>query len=248
MKREGATIYTYGYYLKNQLIRHIQDRVLKALHDGREIRDNLICIEDLENRKKYIKENFIKNIGGLPPMDTPLKPVTSGTVNCDGYRIERVIFESRPRNYVTANLYIPDNLSAPGPAVQFLCGHHLDGKHCEEYQTVCQILVRAGLIVLAQDPIGQGERLSYYDVTTGENAIRWGTTEHIHTGMQALLLGRSLAGYFVHDAMRGLDYLISRPEVDQTRIGVTGNSGGGTQTCLMMLCDDQIAATVHAIY
>jgi hypothetical protein len=150
---------------------------------------------------------------------------------------------------VTANLYLPLNRPAGRTAaVLFLSGHHNTAKVVPEYQIVCQTLARAGLIVLAQDPVGQGERLSYFDPETQTNAVGIGTRDHDYAGAQARLLGDTLARYMLHDAMRGIDYLISRPEVDAAKIGVTGNSGGGTQTSLMMLADPRVAAAAPATF
>src|SRR5207248_681910 len=114
-------------------------------------------------RQRQLRERFIDSLGGLPSMETPLNARTTGVVEGGGFRIEKVIYESRPRSYVTANLYLPEGAHEPGAAVLFLCGHHDLAKHYAGYQTVCQYLAQAGLVVLAQDPIGQGERLSYYD-------------------------------------------------------------------------------------
>jgi len=82
----------------------------------------------------------------------------------------------------------------------------------------------------------------------GTTTVRWGSGEHDYAGIQCLPLGQSIARYFVHDAMRGIDYLLTRPEVDMNKLGVTGNSGGGTQTSLMMVCDERIAAAAPATY
>ncbi|MDO8682933.1 MAG: acetylxylan esterase, partial [Armatimonadota bacterium] len=157
-------------------------------------------------------------------------------------------FESRPNTFVTANLYLPDGITEPRGAVLFLCGHHQQAKHEPEYQIVCQYLVRAGLVVLAMDPVGQGERFSYYNKETGKSDVAWGVMEHGYAGAQCLPLGDALARYFVHDGMRGVDYLMSRSEVDPNKIGVTGNSGGGTQTSLMMICDPRIAAAAPGTF
>ena len=173
----------------------------------------------------------------------------TGTVEGDGFRIEKIIFESRPRHYVTANLYLPLNRPAGRTAaVLFLSGHHNTAKVVPEYQGVCQTLVRAGLIVLAQDPVGQGERLSYFEPGTQTNPVGIGTRDHDYAGAQGRFLGDTLARYMLHDAMRGIDYLISRPEVDAAKIGVTGNSGGGTQTSLVMLADPRVAAAAPATF
>ncbi|NSW91442.1 MAG: prolyl oligopeptidase family serine peptidase [Firmicutes bacterium] len=236
------------YDFKDQLKRFIYKRSDEAFAQGDIFRDAIKTREELEKRAAYMREKFIESIGGLPPGDTPLNPRITGIIDCDGFRIEKVFFESRPGTYVTANLYIPDGITSPRGAVLFLCGHHKQAKHTDEYQVVCRYLVRAGLVVLAQDPIGQGERLSYYDKATGKTNVDWGVIEHDYAGCQCWPLGDGIARYFVHDAMRGIDYLCTRPEVDPSKIGVTGNSGGGTQTALMMMCDPRIAAAAPATF
>ena len=243
-----------SYYLrghhdpKNQLLRYIYSCSEKAIANGYAARDALVSRDDVKARQEDIMSAFLESVGGLPPMDTPLNPKTTGNVQCEGFRIENIIFESRPKVYVTANMYIPDGTTSPTGAVLFVCGHHDGAKHADEYQIVCRHLVTAGLVVLAIDPVGQGERYSYYDAATGKTYIPCGVSEHDYAGAQCLPLGDSLARYFAHDAMRAIDYLISRPEVDSTKIGVTGNSGGGLQTGLLMMCDRRIAAAAPATY
>ncbi|MDG0794213.1 acetylxylan esterase [Cohnella ginsengisoli] len=224
------------------------DRSMAAFAQGDRDRDAIADRGQLEARREMLREKLIAAIGGLPSGDTPLNPRTRGVVAREGYVIEKVMFESRPRAYVTANLYVPDGIDSPRGAVLFLCGHDHEAKHGEEYQTVCGILVKAGLVVLAMDPIGQGERFSYYDASSGSLAVTDGIVEHDYAGQQCLPLGDGLARYFLHDAMRAVDYLAGRPEVDPARIGVTGNSGGGTQTSLMMLADPRIAAAAPATF
>lgn len=211
-------------------------------------RDQITDAEGLQKRQEWIRKSFRECVGGIPETGALLHAQITGTISCNGYRIEKVIYQSRPHVYVTANLYVPNQVKAPSAAVLFLCGHWEEGKHAAEYQMVCQQLVDAGLIVLAQDPVGQGERLSYYDPASGKTMVSCCTEEHDYAGFQSMMLGQSIARYFVHDAMRGIDYLCSRPEVDPTRIGVTGNSGGGTQTSLMMLADPRIAAAAPATF
>ncbi|NLC67670.1 MAG: hypothetical protein GX754_02555 [Clostridiaceae bacterium] len=236
------------YDFKDLLKNFVYKRSDEAFARGDAGHDAIKTREDLERRAAYMREKFIEALGGLPPGDTPLNPKITGRIDCDGFRIEKVIFESRPRTYVTANMYIPGGITAPRGAVLFLCGHHEQAKHADEYQVVCRYLVKAGLVVLAQDPIGQGERLSYYDKETGKTRVAWGVREHDYAGCQCWPMGDCIARYFVHDAMRGIDYLCTRPEVDPSRIGVTGNSGGGTQTSLMMMCDPRIAAAAPATF
>ncbi|NJD03680.1 MAG: hypothetical protein FIA99_14045 [Ruminiclostridium sp.] len=236
------------YNVKDQLRQYIYDLSESAFASGDEARDEIINKEQLAERKNFVRSRFIEAIGGIPGSGTPLNPQIKGIVRDNGFRIEKIIYESRPGAYVTANLYMPDNISSPTGAVLFLSGHHEHAKHAEEYQVVCRYLVNAGLVVLAQDPVGQGERFSYYENSIEAATINWGVPEHDYAGFQCLPLGDAMARYFVHDAMRGIDYLCTRPEVDPGKIGVTGHSGGGTQTCLMMLCDPRLAAAAPGTF
>ncbi|ANA80665.1 hypothetical protein C7121_03405 [Paenibacillus glucanolyticus] len=180
--------------------------------------------------------------------DPFLKGRTTGVTRGAGFQVEKVVFESSPGYYVTSNLYLPDHREERSAAVLFLSGHEFEGKHNAYYQRVIQQFVRAGLIVMAIDPIGQGERLSFCNSEEKEGSRIWGTQEHQQCGFQCHWLGDSIARYFVHDAMRAVDYLCERPEVDEARIGITGNSGGGTQTAMMMVCDERIAAAAPATF
>lgn len=233
---------------RDQLKRFIFDRSDEAFTRGDETRDRLRDIAQVAERAAEMREKLIASFGGLPSSDSPLNSRVTGVVVRPGFRIEKVIFESRPGHYVTSNLYIPEGMTAPGAAVLFLCGHEREAKHGEYYQRVCQTIALAGLVVFAIDPIGQGERLSYSRSGDSKPAIGWGTHEHEHAGIQCLPLGHGLARYFLHDAMRAVDYLCTREEVDPLRIGVTGHSGGGTQTSLLMICDERIAAAAPGTF
>jgi hypothetical protein len=242
--------YAFGYaYAGSQLKDHVYERSRRFFAAGDAQRDAIKTTDAVRQRQEKIRRFVIDSLGGLPSSDTPLNPRVTGTVDGDGFRIEKIIYESRPRHYVTANLYLPAN-RPPGrsAAVLFLSGHHDTAKVVAEYQIVCQTLARAGLIVLSQDPVGQGERLSYFEPDTRKNPVGIGTRDHDYAGIQARMVGDTMARYMLHDAMRGIDYLISRPEVDRTRIGVTGNSGGGTQTSLVMLVDRRIAAAAPTTF
>lgn len=236
------------YDVKDQLRQHIYSRSAEAFAAGDRARDEIADAGQLELRNSRMRSAFLQSLGGLPSSDAPLDPRITGTLRGDGYSIENVMFASRPGHWVTANLYIPDGIAAPTAAVLHLCGHNPMAKQAELYQSVSQHLVRAGLIVLTMDPIGQGERLSYYDRDVAKPGVAASTREHEYAGRQCLPLGDCLARYFIHDAMRAVDYLCSRPEVDPAKIGATGCSGGGTQTSMLMLCDPRIAAAAPAAF
>lgn len=232
----------------SQLKDYIYERSRRLFARGDAERDALSTLAEVRRRQSAVRDVLLAGLGGLPPSDTPLQSQCMGTVKGRGFSVEKVVFQSRPRHYVTANLYLPDDRPARTAAVVFLCGHYDEAKQHPEYQAVCQTLVHAGLIVLAVDPIGQGERLGYFDPQRGATLVGAGTAEHDTAGTQCRLLGDGLARYFLHDAMRAVDFLLARPDVDPARIGVTGNSGGGTQTSLMMMADPRIAAAAPGTF
>ncbi|KRE32280.1 alpha/beta hydrolase family protein [Paenibacillus sp. Soil724D2] len=227
--------------VKSQLPRWVYESAMRAAEKGEQARSAIKDKSMLKQRQMEIREGLERCIGGMPSSDTPLNPRVTGTVEGNGFRVEKVIFEPRPHVYATANLYVPDGLTEPRGAVLLLCGHREQAKHCDEYQTVCHYLVHTGLVVMSLDPIGQGERFGFYDPES-KQAPMTSVTEHENVGRQCMPLGDSLARYMLHDAVRAIDYLCTRPEVDPIRIGVTGHSGGGTQTSLVMMYDHRIAA------
>jgi dienelactone hydrolase len=200
--------------------------------------------EDIARRQQELRAFFFRSLGDLPSR-TPLNARTVGTITRDGYRVEKILLESRPNHHVTANFYVPDG-NPPFPGVLLPCGHSDNGKAAEAYQRACILLARNGMAVLCYDPIGQGERFQLLDAS-GKPAIR-GTTEHTLAGIGALLVGRQEASYRIWDGFRALDYLASRAEVDPKRLGCTGNSGGGTMTAYLMALDDRISVAVPSCY
>jgi dienelactone hydrolase len=170
----------------------------------------------------------IQQCFGAMPAKTPLNPRVTKVSEREGFRIENVIFDSRPGFPVTANLYVPTGRKGPLPGVVGTCGHALTGKAGETYQSFAQGLVRQGYVVLVFDPTGQGERMQYVDdalkARHGTN-----TVEHAYDGNRLVVTGEFLGSWFAWDGIRAVDYLLTRPEVDPKHIGLTGNSGGGTQ-------------------
>jgi hypothetical protein len=199
-------------------------------------------------RQKELRQYLIeRSLGGLPPRNTPLEAQIVGSVEGNDFRIGKVIFQSRPHCYVTANLYCR-KVSKSQEARSFLLVATRAYKGESQYQIVCQYLAQAGLLVLAYDPIGQGERCSYYEPTLKKVTVADYCPEHDYAGAQCQPLGDNIARYFAHDSMRAVDYLCSRPEVNPDLIGMTGNSGGGLQTCLMMMVDARLAAAAPGTF
>jgi hypothetical protein len=145
-------------------------------------------------------------------------------------------------------MFIPKKLTKPAPAVIYCSGHTELGFRSEVYQRVMINLVEKGFVVFAFDPIGQGERLQYVDPQTGKSKVGGPTTEHSFAGVQTLLTGTSLSDYFIWDGVRAIDYLQTRKEVDAKRIGITGRSGGGTQSALIAAYDERIYAAAPECY
>jgi dienelactone hydrolase len=178
---------------------------------------------------------------GGEPERTPLNTRTVGAFDRPAYRVERLVYESSPGLHIPANLYIPKNARPPYPGVLFQMGHSLNGKAAAPYQYCCQGLAHLGFLVLAFDPMGQGERTYYPNPETGLTRLGSADDEHTLPGKQLLLVGDSAARLQTWDAVRSLDVLASHPLVDPQRLASTGQSGGGTLTMLLAAVDDRLA-------
>lgn len=200
--------------------------------------------EQIKSYQQAMRQFFIRQLGSFPER-TPFNARIVGEKIYDDYRIEKVIYESVPGFYVTAIFYLPLT-EPPYPGVLLPCGHSENGKAAEPYQRAGILLAKNGMAVLCPDPIGQGERKQLPD--NSSRARYRATTEHMIAGVAPILLGQSLATYMIWDGIRGIDYLISRPEIDKTRIGCTGNSGGGNRTSYLMALDDRIVSAAPGCF
>jgi dienelactone hydrolase len=192
----------------------------------------------IRQRQRWVAETFWKLAGGRPER-TPLNARTTGAFEREGYRVEKVVYESQPNFFITANLYIPKAGKPPWPGVLVQMGHTLDGK--AGYQRLCQWLARFGFLVLGFDPMGQGER-TYYPGDAPYRSRIGADEEHTRPGRQMLLKGDSSMRLQTWDAVRSLDYLAAHPLVDPKRLASTGQSGGGTNTMLLAAVDSRLAA------
>jgi hypothetical protein len=209
-------------------------------------------IKDLDGWKKrqeYVRKTLLDIVGPFPSK-TPLNPVVTRVIKRDTIRIEHILFESQPGFIVSSSLFIPGNLkkNAKAPAIIYCSGHSEDGYRSSVYQHVILNLVKKGFVVFAFDPVGQGERLEYFDPKTGKSIVGGPTTEHSYPGTQAFITGSSQARYMIWDGIRAVDYLLTRKEVDPARIGITGRSGGGTQSAYIAAMDDRILAAAPECY
>ncbi len=201
---------------------------------------------DFLRLQREIRQKLLMMIGGLPEKRTPLNPRITGKIQMDGFRIEKLIFESLPGVYVTALVYVPDGVRTPRPVVLVPCGHSSNGK--AHYQALCQRLARRGYVVICWDPVGQGERSQFWDPKAARSRYNLICAEHAVMGNMAYLAGANLARWEIWDGMRALDYLLTRPEVDANRISITGTSGGGFQTAHIAALDDRIKVAAPSCY
>ena len=207
-------------------------------------RERLAALRTRADAEAYVRRcrAAVRKCFGPSPARTPLKPVVTGRDEHRHYALEKVLFESRPHLLVTGDLYLPKGARRRSPAVLGLCGHSIDGKACDAYQAFCQGLAGKGFVVFVIDPIDQGERAQYYPKegfppgADGRGVCR-NCDGHNDTGNQMVLVGDFFGAWRAWDAVRALDYLLARPEVDRRRVGVTGNSGGGTLTTYVAALD-----------
>ncbi len=206
-------------------------------------RDAIRTPEDLERRNRFVREKVREMVHGFPQR-TPLEARTVRVLERDGWRVETVMFQSRPDFWVTGNLYVPAG-RGPFPGIISPCGHYELARMQPDYQFAYLNLVHAGFVVLAYDPVGQGERRHYWNPYTGETES--GLTaifEHSMPGQVLLLMGEDLTHYRIWDGVRAIDYLLSRSEVDPERIGCAGHSGGGTLTLFISALDERVKCAV----
>lgn len=222
IQRFGRMMHTY---LDGQIREKMQDRQSK-----------LSQINTREAALSYIQDvsQKIRTAFGSFPERTPLNAQITGTLIRDTYRVDKLLYESQPGFFVTANLYVPTATKGPFPAVVGECGHAVNGKAYPSYQSFAQGLARQGYIVLIFDPVSQGERIQYPADDAAKSRIGIGVLEHLHEGNQQFLINEFLGTTRAWDAIRALDYLQSREDVIPHQIGITGSSGGGTLT--MWLC------------
>jgi cephalosporin-C deacetylase-like acetyl esterase len=190
------------------------------------------------------KERY-RSIAGEFPAKRPLNAQVVSAFDYPGLRVENILFESLPGRFVAANLYLPTQRNGRIPAALQFCGHGINGKASES--PIGALLALNGIAVLVVDPIGQGEHLQLID-DAGHALTRGATTEHTLLNAGLNLLGTSLAAQEFWDNHRALDYLLTRPEIDGTRIGAYGSSGGGTQTAYFIGLDERVKVSAICSY
>ena len=192
------------------------------------------ALADWEKERAALRDRIQQAWGEFPASPCPLQPRLVGTLSREGYRVEKIVFQTRPGIWMTANAYVPDR---PGklPAVLCVHGHWAGAKQDPVVQSRCLGLTKLGFFVLVVDAFGAGER-----------GLSKALGEYHGEMVAATLLpvGLPLCGLQVYENGRAIDYLLTRPEVDGRRLGVTGASGGGNQTMYAGAWDDRLAAAV----
>jgi len=187
-------------------------------------------------------ERQVREMLGLDPWPekTPLHATITGGVDCDGFTVENLHFQSQPGLYVTANLYRPKNLSGKAPAVLYLCGHGLEKDKATgvsygnktHYQHHGAWFAKHGYVCLILDTLQLGEIEGHHRITFDE--AKWWSVSR----------GYTPTGVEAWNAVRAIDYLLTRPEVDPERLGVTGRSGGGGSSWWITAIDQRIKTAV----
>lgn len=222
------------------------NRLFELDVDADEIWAKVKTVEEFDSLRSKMRRKMLRRIGEMPER-TPLNAKITGIVQRNGYRIEKILFESRPGMLVTGNLYLPDEkrFPAPHPATIEVCGHSRAGKNSPKYQRMAILLAKNGVAAFVVDPLGQGERLQ-----SPEEDSNLGSPvgNHLRQGVLAVLLGKNLASFEIYDAMRAIDYLATRSDLRKDGYGALGNSGGGTQSVFLAALDKRITATATSCF
>jgi dienelactone hydrolase len=204
-------------------------RLSEHIHEGAESK------EDWESKREVLKREYFDMLGLWPlPERTPLNTKVTGTIERDGFRVEKLHFQSRPGLYVTGNLYLPSKIEGKLPAVLYVCGHANKGRDGNKtaFQHHGMWFATHGYVCLVIDSLQLGEIAGIHHGTYRENRWWWQSA------------GYTPAGVECWNGTRAIDYLISRPEVDADKIAVTGISGGGAATFWISAADERVKVCV----
>jgi hypothetical protein len=248
--QDDVALFNYWQYyadIENSLYKHFCSVAFEQLVSRKKEIIGLKTKTDWLERQSLVREKLSVIIGPFPEK-TPLNAKVTGILSGDGHSIEKIVYEPIPGYYVTGALYLPDEIEGKAPAIFYACGHSVDGFRSDMYQHICINLVKKGFVVFTIDPMGQGERYEYWDPEIGGPRFPIPDHEHSYAGAQCLISGYSTARYFIWDVIRGIDYMLTREEVDPERIGMTGRSGGGNLTAYLGAVDDRILASAPECY
>jgi cephalosporin-C deacetylase-like acetyl esterase len=193
---------------------------------------DISTLPDWEKQRDQRYDEFIEMMGlqdmPLAEARPDLNIQITGTIRQEGYRIEKLYYESLPGLYVPANLYIPDDIQEPRPAILYVCGHSPTQK--VRYQPYPRKFAELGFVCLIIETIQFGEVRGHHHGCYYQGWFNWYSRGYTPGGVE------------VWNAIRGLDLLSERPEVDPGKLGVTGISGGGSQSWFIAAADPRIKA------
>jgi cephalosporin-C deacetylase-like acetyl esterase len=203
--------------------------------------------EDWEKFRKQELEALQASLGRFPAPPKSLNVRVTSTVPGEGFRIDNLVFESRPGLWVTANLYRPEKAGTSMPGILICHAHHNPKEH-GELQDMGMTWARAGCLVLVMDQLGHGERRqhSFVDADSYAKPYRASRQDYwfrYDSGVQLHLVGDSLIGWMAWDLRRGVDLLLSQQGIDPKRIILLGSvAGGGDPAAVVGALDERIAA------
>jgi dienelactone hydrolase len=219
----------------DEMIQQYLGRVTQQIHER--FLENVQSVEDWNKLQAGYKDEYSYMLGLSPmPEKTPLNVTVTGTLQGDDYVVDMLHYQSRPRLYVTANLYRPKNIAGGQrlPVVLYVCGHSPRGRNGNKtaYQSHGIWFARHGYVCLVLDTLQLGEIAAIHHGTYSEGRWWWHSRGYTPAGVECL------------NGIRGIDYLISRPDVDPERIAVTGISGGGAATFWIAAADERVKVAV----
>ncbi len=219
----------------DEMIQQYLNRVTQQIHER--FMENVKSVEDWKKLRAGYKDEYFYMLGLSPmPQKTPLHATVTGTLEKDDYTVDMLHYQSMPRLYVTANLYRPKNIAAGQrlAAVLYVCGHSPRGRNGNKtaYQSHGIWFARHGYVCLVLDSLQLGEIGAIHHGTYSEERWWWHSRGYTPAGVECL------------NGIRGIDYLISRPDVDPERIAVTGISGGGAATFWIAPADERVKVAV----
>src|SRR4051812_47666315 len=194
-------------------------------------------LEDWKPKREIYREELFEMLGLKPlPAKTDLKPVITSKVEREDFIVENLQLQTLPGLYIAANLYLPKDISKPAPTILYVSGHGpvitngISYGNKVSYQHHGEWFARNGYVCLVLDTIQWGELLGVHHGTYSQRLWWWNSRGYTPAGVEAW------------NGIRALDYLCTRPEVDASRFGVTGRSGGGAYSWWLAALDDRIKA------
>ncbi len=235
-EQENMNSAYYNYYKSILSKLNKRDKDIKSINS----------IIQVKERKEKAKREFLDFTGGEYEENRLISSRVVGEIDQGDYKIEKIVYEALPHYFVPGNLYLPNkNFGESKPALLLPVGHSPLGKAYREYQILACNLAKKGYIAFIYDPIGQGERdLLPHRKKERTRRDMWCVEQHMRAGNPNYLMGNHLSYFFINDSKRAIDYLLTRNDVDSTKIGAIGISGGGTNTAYLCAVEERIKLAI----